>query len=78
MIEDQILLRKVIPLIEKSIKMDDAHYNNDTLAALLLKIGDIDKARSAAEKAIKLAKSSGADSSFTEELLDVINSQAAN
>lgn len=77
-IDDQILLRKVIPLVEKSIKFEDEHYNNDTLAALFFKLGDIDKARSAAEKAIKLAKESGADSTFTKELLEVINSQAAN
>jgi len=77
-VEDQILLRKVIPLVEKSIKIDDAHYNNDTLAALYFKLGDVEKARSTAERAIKLAKISGHDSSFTEELLEVINSQVSN
>ncbi len=77
-IDDQILLKKVLPLVEKSIKIENAYYNNDTIAALLFKLGDINAAKKAAIKAIDLAKSEGEDSSYTEELLEAINSHASN
>lgn len=77
-IDDQILLKKVLPLMEKSIKIDDAYYNNDTLAALLFKLGDIEGAKKTAVKAINLAKLEGEDSSYTEELLEAITSHLSN
>jgi len=77
-IDDQIMLKKILPLIEKSIKIDDSFYNNDTLAALHFKLGNMNEAKKAAIKAIDLAKSAGEDSSYTKELLDAINSHASN
>lgn len=77
-IEDQIMLRKILPLVEKSVKIEDAFYNNDTLAALHFKLGNIEAAQKAAIKAIDLAKSAGEDSSYTQELLEAIKSQASN
>ncbi|MBT8218385.1 MAG: thioredoxin family protein [Bacteroidia bacterium] len=73
-INDPKLLEKAIELTRKSITIEDAHYNNDTLAALLFKKGDISGAKKAAEKAIALARSEGEDPSYTIELLDVIKS----
>lgn len=71
-IDDTALLNKALALVEKSIQIEDAYYNNDTRAALLFKMGDISRAKSAAEKAISMAKKQNEDATYTEELLEVI------
>ncbi len=71
-IEDKNLLKEALMWSEKSVKLDDNYYNNDTLAALYYKLGDKKKAKKTAEKAIKLAKAEEEDYSATEELLKEI------
>jgi len=73
-IDDPKLLEQAIELTKKSIAIEDAHFNNDTLAALLLKVGDLQGAKYAAQKAINLARAAGEDPSYTIELLEVIKS----
>lgn len=71
-VDDVALLKEALALVDASIDLEDAHYNNDTRAALLFKLGDLSSAKAAAQKAINLAKVEGEDASYTEELLAVI------
>ncbi|MCB0550429.1 MAG: thioredoxin fold domain-containing protein [Phaeodactylibacter sp.] len=71
-VEDQKMLEKAVKWAEKSVELEDAYYNNDTLASLYYKTGDKKKAKKAAEHAIELAKENGEDYSATKELLDKI------
>ena len=66
------MLEKAVKWAEKSVELEDAYYNNDTLASLYYKTGDKKKAKKAAEHAIELAKENGEDYSATKELLDKI------
>ena len=72
-IEDKKLLKKAVKWTKRSIKQDNQHYNNDTLAALYLKLKKKKKASKAANTAIALAKANGEDSTETEKLLEAIN-----
>jgi thiol-disulfide isomerase/thioredoxin len=72
-IDDPKLLQKAVEWAEKSVKMENAYFNNDTVAALYYKLGNKKKARKAAQAAIKLAKENGEDYSGTQDLLDRIN-----
>lgn len=71
-VDDPKMLEKAIEWAEKSVKLEDAYYNNDTLASLYYKSGNKKKAKKAAEHAIELAKENGEDYSATQELLDKI------
>ncbi len=72
-IDDPKMLEKAVQWAEKSVKLENAYYNNDTLASLYYKLGKKKKAKSAAQQAIKLAKESGEDYSATQDLLNRIN-----
>lgn len=52
-------LKKAVKLVQKSVKLEPAFYNHDTLAALYYKLGEKEKALTAATKAIELAKKEG-------------------
>ena len=56
-------------MVKQSIKLDNAYYNTDTLAALYSKMGKKGKALKTAQKAIALAKENNEDYSTTEELI---------
>ncbi|MCB0587249.1 MAG: thioredoxin family protein [Phaeodactylibacter sp.] len=71
-VDDDKMLAKAIGWAKQSVDMEDAYYNNDTLASLYYKAGTKKKAKKAAEHAIELAKANGEDYSATKELLDKI------
>ncbi len=52
-------LKKALKWAQKSTQIEPAYYNHDTLAALYYKLGKKEKAMSAVEKAIELAKKEG-------------------
>jgi hypothetical protein len=55
---------------EKSIFLQETHYNQFTYAKLLAKIGRKKAARQAAARALELAKAEGEDTTLAEELLE--------
>lgn len=61
--------------VTKSIAIKSDYHNNDTYAAILYKLGKIDEAYAAAEKAITIAKYSRKDYSSTTELMEKINNE---
>jgi thioredoxin-related protein len=73
-VDDKKLLKEALKWAKKSVKLEPAYYNSDTLASLYFKLGNKGAAKKAAEKAIALAKASGEDPSGTEELLERIKS----
>lgn len=68
-VDDKELLNRAAKWAEKSIAIDDNYYNEDTYAALLLKLGKYSEAEKAAQKAIDFAKEAGEEYTATEELL---------
>lgn len=71
-INDKEALKGAVALCKKSIKLDKAYYNTDTLAALYYKLGKKRKALKTAKKAIKLAKQNQEDYTLSEELIKKI------
>ncbi len=71
-VDDEAMLKEAVKWAESSVALNSTFYNNDTLAALYYKLGKKQKAKAAAEKAIKMAKASGEDYSETKELLEKI------
>ncbi|TXB62160.1 thioredoxin family protein [Phaeodactylibacter luteus] len=72
-VEDKDMLMKAVTWAKQSVALEDAFYNNDTLAALYYKLGIKHSAKMAAKHAIALAKANGEDPSETEKLLEKIN-----
>jgi thioredoxin-related protein/uncharacterized protein YqfB (UPF0267 family) len=58
-IEKKKYLKKAVKLAQESIALDPAFYNHDTMAALYFKLGEKEKARTAANQAIEFAKKEG-------------------
>jgi thiol-disulfide isomerase/thioredoxin len=73
MTDDQNLLKKAAEWAQISIDGAKNSYNTDTMAAILFKLGDRDKARVFAIESIEIAKKEGNDYSSTEELLSKID-----
>lgn len=71
-VEDPKMLKKAAKWAERSVKLQDAYYNNDTLAALYFKLKKKKPAIKAAMHSIELAKAAGEDYSTTQDLLDEI------
>lgn len=71
-IDDPKQLRKALDWALRSIKLDEAYYNQDTAAALYFKLGQKKEAKEHALRAIELAKALGEDASATEALLEKI------
>lgn len=61
--------KAAIPWAEASVAKKSEYANNDTLAWLYFKAGDVERAKEIARKAIELGKAAGEDTSSTEELL---------
>lgn len=71
-IDKKGLLKKALSWAMHSVELEDAYFNNDTVAALYYKLGKMKEAKAFAEKAIDLAKATGQDYSATQEMLDKI------
>lgn len=71
-IDEPTLLKQALKWARKSVKIDEAYYNTDTLAALYYKLGKMRQARKWARKAIALAQSAQQDHSSTSALLEQI------
>jgi thiol-disulfide isomerase/thioredoxin len=69
---DPIQLQKAVEWSLKSIQLTDNYAFNDTAASLYFKLGNKQKAKVYAEKAIGIAKESQADAAETEALLKKI------
>ncbi|MBB6611952.1 thioredoxin family protein [Pontibacter sp. Tf4] len=72
-IDDKAMLQKAEQWAGKSVSIAPGYANMDTQAALLYKLGQKQKAKEMAEKAIAAGKRSGEDVTGTEELLQKIN-----
>ena len=70
--DDKAQLAKALTWSLKSIEISDEYAFNDTAAALYFKIGNKQKAKEYAEKAIKQAKETNFDAADTEALLKKI------
>lgn len=73
LVEDKAMLKKALKWAQRSVALEDAYYNNDSLAALYYKLGQKKKAQKAAAHAIALAKANGENYEGTQELLEQIN-----
>ena len=71
--DDKNLLAKAAEWTQISIDGSKNSYNTDTMAAILFKLGETEKARAFAIESIELAKKEGNDFSATEELLSKID-----
>ena len=70
---DKMVLAKAADWAQISIDGKKDSYNTDTMAALLYKLGKMDKARTFALESIELAKEEGNDYSATQDLLNKID-----
>lgn len=71
--DDHNLLKKAAEWTQISIDGAKNSYNTDTMAAIMFKLGNNEKAKAFAEESIALAKKEGNDYSATEDLLNKIN-----
>ncbi len=71
-IDEPALLKQALKWARKSVKLDEAYYNADTLAALYYKLGKMRQAQKWARKAIALAQDAGQDHTSTTKLLEQI------
>lgn len=71
-IDKKSLLKKALSWALRSVELENAYFNNDTVAALYYKLGQMKEAKAFAEKAIALAKATNQDYSATQEMLDKI------
>lgn len=66
-------LQKAVTWALESVRLQEEYANLDTVAALYYKIGDKEKVKEYANKAIALGKANGEDTSSTEKLLSDIH-----
>ena len=71
-VEDKAMLEKALEWAEKSVNLNSQYFNNDTVAALLYKLGRKKQAKKAAQRAIEIGKANGENVSGTEALLQRI------
>ncbi len=72
-VDQKKLLKRALNWVKKSINIEAEHYNHLTYAALLYKLGDVEKAFDVCDKAIQLAKLAGADTSEAIKLRNQIS-----
>lgn len=72
-VDDKTMLAKAAEWAKRAVEQNDISAFNDTHAAVLYKLGKKEEAKTAALKAIELAKKKGEDYKETEELLKKIN-----
>ena len=73
MTEDVALLEKAKVWAEKSVALESNYYNNDTAAAICLKLKNKKDGIKYANEAIRLAKEEGSDYKETQKLLEQLN-----
>lgn len=66
-------LKAALGWAKRSVELSGNPDNNDTVAALLYKLGDYEEAKSYSERAIELAKEQGLETKGYQEILDKIN-----
>lgn len=71
-IDKKKYLKQALKWAKLSVLENEAYFNMDTYAALLMKLGKLDEAQSAAERAIELAKAGGDDYTATLKMLNQI------
>ena len=71
-IDKKSYLKKALGWALRSVELENAYFNNDTVAALYYKLGKMKEAKAYAEKAIDIAKATNQDFSATQEMLDKI------
>ncbi len=71
-ITDKNRLAEAIKWTKQSMALDNQYYNNDTMAALLFKIGQMDEAKKYANKAIHIAQQNSEEYESTQKLLEQI------
>ena len=71
-IDKKSYLKKALGWALRSVELENAYFNNDTVAALYYKLGKMKEAKAYAEKAIDIAKATNQDFSDTQEMLDKI------
>ncbi len=71
-VEETAALEKAETWARTSVQIKSAYHNNDTLAAILYKLGKLSEAIEVAEKAIAIAKIEKKDPKSTKRLLDKI------
>jgi thiol-disulfide isomerase/thioredoxin len=71
-VDDKAMLKKAEQWAQRATKLDDNYPYNDTYAAVLFKLGKKAEAKTAAEKAIAIAKKTGDDYKETAVLLERI------
>jgi len=72
-IEKKRFLKKAVKMAKKSVELEPAYFNHDTLAALYYKLGKKEKATAAVNKAIELAKKEGMGPKAYEETTNLLN-----
>lgn len=75
-VSSKSMLKAAIHWVKKSIHIENEYYNNLTYAQLLRKLGQTNKAISAAQNAIYVARVRGNDAMQAIELLDQLESKA--
>lgn len=71
---DSKQLKQATKWARKSIELESNYFNNDTLAFLYFKLGEMDEAKNYARSAIEIAKKNGMGFEETQKLLDQLNS----
>lgn len=73
LVEGKKNIKEAIRWALRSIELDNNYFNNDTLAHLYFKFGNIDAAKTYAINAIDIAKNGGMGYDDTQQLLDQLN-----
>lgn len=72
LVDDKTILENALEWAKRSVSINSQYFNNDTVAALYYKLGQIKQARKAALKAIEIGKANGENVAGTEALLEKI------
>lgn len=71
-IDDKARLQEAVKWAKQSMAIENLYYNNDTMAALLFKLGQFAEAKKYANKAIHIAQQNSEDYESTQKLLEQI------
>lgn len=77
-VSDKTQLEKAVNWAKQSVALDNAYYNNDTVAALFYKLGKYEDALRYVNKALNLAQEKGEDATSTQALLEKIEAAKVN
>lgn len=74
-VNNEKMLKKALKWVKKSIKIENEYYNNHTHASLLYRLGNVSKAKKAADEAVQIARKKGNNYKETLRLIDNFNSK---